>query len=482
LSVSRPLTALALSAVLGAAGLSAHGTVKAAPKAPLGSNVLIVVLDDVGTDKLASYGAGPEAPPTPHIDALAERGVTFRNAYAAPSCSPSRAAMLTGRYPRRFGFGTPLRARREVYELPLSEVTLPQVLGQSPLYYRNSAVGKWHLSTYNSSNSLRHPHAAGFEWFAGSLANLSATSTPSERGNYFHWEKNANGRIAFTESYATSDTVDDALARIQVMGSNSPWLLYVAFNAAHLPLHAPPTHLTAGAPVASSVDRFDASLVALDTELGRMLDSIDPAVLENTTVIVVSDNGTPADVSRHPGTGGKGSLAESGIRVPLIVAGPHVERPGTQSDALVHVVDVFATAVEIGGVEPGDIRNPAGERVSIDGVSLLPYLRDPTAPSQREFVYQDMFAPNGPGPYLEDERMVRDARYKLVEDTDGRRMFFDLAGRSDDGPDLLATEDLGDEERAAFARLRAQLTRTRAILDADKGAPAAQPQARHTSP
>ncbi len=400
------------------------------PGAP-GGNILVLVLDDVGTDKL---GASPWAPRTPNIDALAARGVRFRNAYAAPSCSPSRAAMLTGRHPRRYGLGGRIRSRSEPYELPLSELTLPEMLERSPIRYQNAALGKWHLSSHRSPSGLSHPLDSGFSWFAGSVANLQVTDTPGVRGSYFRWQKNTNGSRAFTETYATTDTVDDAIARIEAM--NPPWFLWVGFNAAHTPLHTPPGELTGDARPTTNRGRFDAAITALDSEVGRLLAAVDPVVLADTTILLVGDNGTPGDlatpgVAADPGgrahRSGKGSLSEAGIRVPLIVAGPHVRQPGTPSDALVHVVDIFATAAELAGVDLGALRDQRGRPLPIDGQSLLRYARNPGAASRRSVLYQDRFAPNGPGPYQSDARMVRDGRYKLLQGPNGRVQLFDLA-------------------------------------------------------
>lgn len=414
-----------------------------------GSNVLLLIADDVGVDKIGAYGEHPSPPPTPNIDALAARGVLFRNAYAPPVCSPSRAAMLTGRYPRRYGLGIHLR-RSDTYELPLAEPTLPEMLGRSAMAYDHSAVGKWHLSTRASPHAGRHPLASGFGWYAGSLGNLGG------RMSYFDWEKNTNGRFERTSTYATTDTVDDALARIEAM--RPPWFLWVAFNAAHKPYEEPPRSLYTRRRFESVADRYDAMVEAMDSEIGRLLRSMDPDVLAATTIIFVSDNGTvhagvtPPWRSSHA----KATLYEGGINVPLVIAGPLVSAAGSECAALVHVVDLFPTLAEIAGVDLGQLSSEDGKPLRIDGLSLLPYLEDPAAESRHEAIYQDLFGPNGAGPYQFERRMVRDARYKLIEFvTDGREEFYDLEGRSDDGPDRI--ESLTAEQRSAYERLRAAL-------------------------
>jgi arylsulfatase A-like enzyme len=339
--------------VVGAIGCGQGGSAPAA--AP---NMILLIADDVGVDKIGAYGEHPSPPPTPNIDALAARGVLFRNAYAASVCSPSRAAMLTGRYPRRYGFGIHT-GRHDTYELPLVELTLPEMLGRSALAYDHSAVGKWHLSTPRSPNAERHPLASGFNWYAGSLANLA------KQMSYFSWEKNINGRLTYTNTYATTDTIDDALARVEAM--RRPWFLWVAFNAAHRPYEEPPSSLHTRRDLEGVADRFDATVEALDSEIGRLLRSMDPAVLAETTIIFVSDNGTAQAGVTPPwrSSRAKPTLYEAGINVPLIIAGPRVSAPGSECAALVHVVDVFATVAEIAGVDLGQLSSEDGKPLRV---------------------------------------------------------------------------------------------------------------------
>lgn len=429
------------------------------------ANVLILVADDIGNDKVGAYEEHPHPAPTPNIDALARRGVLFRNAYAPPACSPSRAAMLTGRLNRRYGVGYALPTRRGPLELSLDEVTIPEMLVHSPHGYSSSAVGKWHLASAQSPSGFRHPLASGFPWYAGAFGNVRETKLGGTE-DYFRWRKDTNGEIAWSTTYATTDTVNDALARIEAMPE--PWFLWVAFNAAHYPLHEPPAELYSGGYLATPADAYHAVVEALDTEIGRLLASVDPEVLARTTVILVADNGTPKAVVTAPRDPShfKRTLYEGGINVPLIVTGPDVAQPGSESAALVHVVDVFATVAEIAGVDLAALRRPDGGPLEIDGRSLLPFLRDPDAPSQHATIYQDIFGPNGDGPYRQDQAAIRDERWKLLRDADGEEEFFDLRGRDDDGPNLLGHLDA--EQRAAYERLAAELERTKRALDADR--------------
>jgi arylsulfatase A-like enzyme len=141
-------------------------------------NVLIVLLDDVGTDKIGAYAEHPRPAHTPNLDALAAEGVLFRNAWATPQCSPSRAALLTGRYGRRSGVGRTVQAYESSYELPPDELTLPEMLRGAPDAWDSSEVGKWHLATYASVDNV----AARARRASTGTTRWSRTSTRGPRG------------------------------------------------------------------------------------------------------------------------------------------------------------------------------------------------------------------------------------------------------------------------------------------------------------
>lgn len=429
---------------------------------PLGGNILLCIADDLGTDKVAAYGEHPMPPHTPNIDRLASEGVLFRNAYAAPSCSPTRAALLTGRFGRCFGLGRYFNPEIGSYELPLSAVTLPEVLDRSEAFdYAHSLVGKWHLGSFRYGAGIDHPLASGFDFYAGPFANLSRAENTDRRkhNDYYHWEKVAGGETHVVEAYATTDTTNDAVARMKAMPE--PWFLWVAFNAPHAPLDIPPKDLVPRKLTKRDPDaiRYAAIVEALDSEIGRLLASLSPEVRARTTVIFLGDNGTPGNAITEPrnSSHGKGTVFEGGINVPFIVTGPAVTQPGSESAALVQVQDVFATAADIAGVPLASLAGPKGETIVYDAVSLLPHLIDPTAPSQREFLFAEYFLPTGKPPYQDEGRAIRDGRFKLVQ-FGGKQLLFDLEGRFDDGPNLL-TGTLEPEQAEAKARLEAELAR-----------------------
>ena len=414
------------------------------PAAPPGApNVLIALLDDLGTDKVSAYREHPDAPPTPVIDALADQGMLFRNAYASPVCSPSRAALLTGRHGQRYGLGDTVETG-DAYQVPLDEVFLPERLGD--MGYGSVALGKWHLAHPDSRSYLRHPERAGFDAFAGTMRNFN----PDEF-DYTRWEKVVDGSRSVVTTYATTDTFDDAIEAVRTLPE--PWLAYVAPQAPHSPWHVPPDPLNLAGVTAADDDlaKYDAMVRAADAELGRLLAEVD---LATTYVFVLGDNGTPRQATTPPfdPNGAKTKMAEGGIGVPLVVAGPTVA-PGTETGALAHVVDVFATVAELAGADVSDLE--------LDGVSLVDTLVDPGL-ERRAFVYVERFGDAGLPPEVGvDRAAVRDVRGFKLWVVDGVETLHDLEGRVDDGPDLLEAGPLSEESSEAWTRLRAHLSEMR---------------------
>jgi arylsulfatase A-like enzyme len=358
---------------------------------------------------------------------------------------------MTGRYARRVGIGDIAHASTPI-QLPLAEITLAELVTKSPLRWDTAALGKWNLSGANSEDFLDHPRAQGFRVHRGSIANIEATlladNTPR---SYEYWEKSTDGVLGISTVYATTDTTDDAIAEIGSM--SSPWLAIVAYNAPHVPIHLPPADLRPDWVSDDSADhvKYDAAIWALDREIGRLFDELGDDVLAQTTVIFLADNGSDGDFVRPPLNEGhaKTTAYEGGINVPMIVAGPWVAHPGSESQALVQDIDLFATVAEIASVNIDHLLRQDGTPAPIDGRSLLALLRDPSA-SIREFAYTERFRPNGPPPYIGTREVVLTRKYKyFVENAGGKEHLFALEGRTDDGPDLLADPHGLDAEAEA---------------------------------
>lgn len=420
-------------------------------------NFLVLVADDVGTDKIGAYREAPVTPVTPHIDQLAASGVLFRNAYAYPVCSATRAALLTGRYGRRNGLGYVVGAEQSTWELPLKEVTLAEALDRGGQALGRDwtaiAIGKWHLATPRSPSGFRHPLLQGFDHHKGVFGNLNNVSRDhgaGRRGNYFAHERVDDGEASWSTTYATTETVDDAIASLK--GLSEPWLLWVGFNAAHEPFDPPPPALSRARVTRDDPPfrREHAIIEAMDKELGRLLAALGP-LRERTTIVFLGDNGTERDAVLPPfePSHGKNSLFEGGINIPLVVAGHGVGKG--ESHALVHAVDLLPTLLDLAG-------QPVPEGLVLDGMSFAPVLADPSAAGPRKFVYTEKFAPVGPGPYETDQVAIRDDRYKLIQTRSGKVQFFDLKDRHDDGK-ARAPRDLQGEARARFQQLQQELAR-----------------------
>lgn len=365
--------------------------------APAPPRITVIVLDDVGWELLQCAN-------TPHLDALAGSGVTFTQAWAYPSCSPARAALLTGRHAWRTGVGKVLS-----WVLPATnrgldpeEVTFAELLPE-----RAEAFGKWHVNH-------RHidPNVQGFAHYAGGLFNLG-----EEGGEgYYHFVKTIDGRRVRSTRYATVDTTDDALA-------STATLRLVAYHAIHSPAEPPPGGVTG-----SDLDVTLDMLEFLDREIGRLLAG------EDGYVFVISDNGSEKQYG-----GAKGTMREGGLRVPFFVAGPGIA-PAV-SDEVVSIVDIFKTLAELRGVTV-----PPG--IAEDSVSLLPILHG--GPGERETVYAERFSPNHT--LWNRRQAIRDARYKIVyRPTDQIVTLFAMPD------DTMIPPPWNAEERDAIARLFGKL-------------------------
>jgi len=429
---------------------------------PSAGNVLVLLADDLGVEKVGVYGVGNDAPATPTIDALARRGVLFSNAWSNPVCSPTRATLVTGRYSFRTTVGEVVSKGNA--GLPLSEFTLPELLDTRPdLGYSHAWIGKWHLNDVQNGG-LMAANLAGFDHYEGAQNGIyPSKAVPSQRA-YYQWDKVTNGERSVSTTYNTVETVDDALAWIS--RTSSPWVCFVAFCAPHTPIHEPPAALhTVELPDLCAHDAplpyFNATVEALDHEMNRLLEGLGDEASE-TTVVFLGDNGTAGQASTPPFglKHSKGSVYEGGVNVPLIITSPHVARPGSECAALVNTTDLFATVAELAGI---DLAVSMPPDVTLDSVSWLPYLADPDLPSLRPYIFTEIFRPNGLNP-SQSKRAIRDSRYKLIRvHIDGKKDLFqlyDLASDPFEEVDLLRTlpKPLPAEIEDAVRQLSREMT------------------------
>lgn len=375
--------------------------------APTDNNILLVIVDDWGIDSSPIDNAGtPGAslPPMPNLEFISANGLRFSNAYAQPVCAPTRAAIITGRHGFRNGVGHPSGSG----VLPTSELTLPEIFTAENSPYSTACIGKWHLGGGSGGGANGPATIGGWPEFRGYYTNI---------GNYFDWEKVVNGTTTSNvTTYATTEQVNDTIDFIGTQ--NSPWFVWLAFSAPHSPYHNPPaalhdyptypTNATGTVTGANRRGAYEASLQAFDTELGRLLQTVD---LTTTNLILIGDNGTPGNVIQNPFSDphSKDTLYEGGVRVPLIAIGPDIPAQGT-SDKLVHCVDLFSTILELADI---DVTTATSSVDIIDSQSLLPIFNG-TDTVERSIVaerHTTTVTPEGTGRTL---RLDTHPDYKLI--------------------------------------------------------------------
>lgn len=414
-------------------------------------NVLLVVMDDVGVDQLSAYGTEGIAANTPSLDILWSRGMLFGNVWSAPVCSPTRAHLLTGRFGFRTGVG--YLTQGTYPPLELDEVGLPELLDAgTDGAYAHASFGKWHLGMNPEVDGILAPNSHGFGYFCGTEGNLvPAHEVDPEHVDFYNFIEITDGSTEYvTDTYVTSRTVDNALGWIE--STPEPWFAQVNFHAPHDPWHAPPAelHTVDLSPFATPEENpnahYRAALEALDAELGRMLASMGD-VVERTVVIVVSDNGSPGEVVVPPYSPQKAktTLFQGGLHVPMIISGPGVDDGYAVCQRPVQTTDLFATILDLAGV---DYFTTPGVPSELDSVSLVPYLSDPSTPPLREWLYAERFLPTGPGPYDVFQQAARDERYKVIRGTNLPTRMFDLVEDPFETTNLLSGPLSAEEQRA----------------------------------
>lgn len=394
-------------------------------------NVLVIIADDLGKERV--FGARAFSPPTPNITALKNAGVRFERMWTMPACSHTRGAALSMRYALRTGLTGVIDTDEEA-AMPLNELLVPALLDlASPGQIDSACIGKFHLGNPENGD-WQAPLRFGFKKHVGTKGNLRQDGGVS----YTDWRRAINGRIAQETAYATTKQTDDALEWINGHSVSQNWLCWLGYSAPHAPHDRPPAPLyTVDAyaaynpgvpyplPNPSPIAGEDqipyqlAMVQALDTEIGRLLANITPALLANTTVIFWSDNGTTGGVVIEEGfdrvAHAKGTVYEQAVCNVLTVSGAGVSVVGTTLE-LVSCADIGRTILDIYGVDP-ELYVPKGR--TIDGVSFKPILTNLAASSGRTYLFTEQFDQHGK--YLDPttatglvQRAIRDAQFKLI--------------------------------------------------------------------
>jgi len=390
-------------------------------------NVLLIIADDMGLDASPGYNVGALKPNMPNLQNLINSGIRFNNVWSNPVCSPTRSTILTGKYGYRTGVligGDPLST---------SEISLQTYINaNSGNEYSNAVVGKWHLS--GTPTQPLHPNDMGIQYFSGVIGGGVQS--------YYNWQHTENGQVSTSNEYTTTKLTDDAITWIN--DQEQPWFLWLAYNAPHTPFHLPPSdlHYQGSLPEdQASIDSnplpyYLATIEAIDSEMGRIFNSINSEDLENTVIIFLGDNGTPGQViQQYHSQRAKGSLYKGGINVPMIISGKGVNRINAQEDALISTVDLFATISELCGISTDEIH---------DSISFKELLNS-SGSNDRSNIYSEV----GNNYFA-----IRNLTHKYMSFEDGSEALYDLEENPFEMPNLLdPNQSLSDNDQENYTEL-----------------------------
>lgn len=349
-------------------------------------HIVYIVSDDQGWKDVSFHGSDIR---TPNIDQLAREGARLEQFYAQPMCTPSRAALMTGRYPHRYGLQTLVIPSAGRYGLATDEWLLPQALKEAG--YRTAIVGKWHLG---HADRKYWPRQRGFDYQYGPLLGEIDYYTHAAHG-VRDWFR--NNQPINEQGYVTQLLGRDAARLIESHDPGTPLFLYLAFTAPHSPYQAPKAYLDRYAGIADPARRaYAAMITAMDDEIGRVLRALEKrGMRDNALVVFQSDNGGPrsakftgeVDMSKStipadngPYRDGKASLYEGGTRVVAAASWPGRIPPGTVVDQPLHVVDIYPTLARLAGA-------PLGKAKPLDGMDVWPAIAEGKASPRDEVVY-----------------------------------------------------------------------------------------------
>ena len=337
--------------------------------------------------------------------------IIFNNVWSNPTCSPTRATILTGKY----GFNTGVLKVDD--ELSTSETSLQKYLDtQLNSTYSSAVIGKWHLS-----KDANHPNNIGLNYYAGSIGGGLK--------NYWDWDLVINGEKTPSTYYNTSKYTD--LAIDWVNNQSDPWFLWLAYNAPHTPFHLPPTNLHTQGELPTDdtsintnpLPYYLASIEAMDSEIGRLLNEMSTEEKDNTVIIFIGDNGTPNQVvQEYDSRRAKGSIYQGGINVPMIISGKNVNRFNEIENSLINTTDLFATIANIAGVQVDEI-NDSKNFIDLFSNSEVKI---------RDYVYAE----------TENDITIRNSTHKYLLFQDGSEALYDLSNDPFETKNLMSSRNL----------------------------------------
>ena len=349
-------------------------------------NIVYIVADDLGWKDVGYHGSDIK---TPNIDQRAASGVRLEQYYAQPMCTPTRAALMTGRYPFRYGLQTLVIPSGHTYGLPTDEWLLPQALKEAGYY--TAIVGKWHLG---HADRKYWPRQRGFDYQYGPLIGELDYFSHQQHG-VVDWYR--DNKLVKEAGYTTTLLGNDAVKLIHSHDPATPLFLYLTFNAPHTPYQATQEYLDKYKNIADPSRRaYAGSITAMDDQIGRVLEALGKkGMRENTIIVFQSDNGGTrnamfageGDMSKvvipcdnGPYREGKGALYEGGTRVPALVNWPGHVKAGSTVDGMMHVVDMYPTLAGLAGAQ-------LGKNKPLDGMDMWATISEGKPSPRTEVVY-----------------------------------------------------------------------------------------------
>ena len=323
----------------------------------------------------------------------------FSNFWVNPTCSPTRASILTGKY----GYRTNVKGAGDI--LSSSELALQKYISdQTQNSYASALIGKWHLS---GASLTANPETYGIDYYAG--LNRGTLD------DYYNWPLSENGSSTTQTKYSTEAFTD--LSINWIAQQSKPWFLWLAFNAPHTPFHVPPSNMHSQGNLApyttasNPLPYYLAAIEAMDFQIGRLLASMTQAQKDNTIIIFIGDNGTAPQVVQSPYTTTtvKSSIYQGGINTPMFISGNGVSRKGTDNNLVVST-DLFATLAEIAGVKVSTINDSQSFKSLFTEGSTI-----------RKFQYSEMKAGT------DDFWAISNGTYKLHGSATGDKKMFNLS-------------------------------------------------------
>lgn len=386
-------------------------------------NVIVLLADDLGWGDVGFHDGKAQ---TPNLDQLAKEGVELSRFYAYPACSPARAAMLTGRFPHRYGITGPTRPRDA--GLPVGERILAADFQDAG--YQTSLIGKWHLG--QSQDEQAHPIRRGFDQFYGFMEASVDYYQHTSRGR-LDWQRDQTA--VQEDGYSTDLLAAETIRQINQRDPTKPFCIVVSFNAPHTPLQAPAELVAKYAALGNRAGTYAAMIESMDSAIGRILKTIDQQNLrDNTVVVFTSDNGASRVGSNAPFRGQKRQVYEGGIHVPCLFRMPGVLPSGSVNNQLAKIDDLFPTLAAAAGVELKTNRSQP-----LDGQSVWKNLVEGTSDSRAIVIAES------------DHAIIKDD-WKLIESADGNTELYNLNSDSIESNDLKHSQpNIASELTAALA-------------------------------